>query len=77
MLDEKFDYQDYRNRYAQHVMFYEAGVSNREKVLNAKVAVIGLGGITLEAARLLAIARVGLLRFIHWKRTGRSSGSKS
>jgi len=67
MFDETFDYQDYRSRYAQHVMFYEAGVSNREKVFSARVAVIGLGAIAVEAARLLAIAHVRLLRFIHWE----------
>jgi adenylyltransferase/sulfurtransferase len=62
-----FDYQDYRNRYAQHVMFYEAGVSKREKVFGARVAIVGLGAIAIEAARLLAIAGVRLLRFIHWE----------
>jgi molybdopterin/thiamine biosynthesis adenylyltransferase len=67
MADKTFDYQDYRNQYAQHVMFYEAGVSNRDKVFNAKVAVIGLGPIAIEAARLLAVAHVQLLRFIHWE----------
>jgi adenylyltransferase/sulfurtransferase len=67
MSDRPFDYQDYRNRYAQHIMFYEAGVSNREKVFNARVAVIGLGAITLEAARLLTVAGVRLLRFVYWE----------
>jgi len=67
MFEEKFDYQDYRNRYAQHIMFYEAGVSNREKVFNARVAVIGLGGIALETTRLLTVAGVRLLRFVHWE----------
>ncbi len=67
MSNETFDYQDYRNRYAQHVMFYEAGVSQREKVFSARVAIVGLGAIAIEAARLLAIAGVRLLRFIHWE----------
>ncbi len=48
-------------------MFYEAGVSNREKVFNARVAVIGLGGIALETTRLLTVAGVRLLRFVHWE----------
>jgi molybdopterin/thiamine biosynthesis adenylyltransferase len=67
MSDRPFDYQDYRNRYAQHIMFYEAGVHNREKVFSARVAVIGLGGIALETTRLLTVAGVRLLRFIHWE----------
>ena len=67
MSDRPFDYQDYRNRYSQHIMFYEAGVSNREKVFNARVAVIGLGGIALETTRLLTVAGVHLLRFVHWE----------
>ena len=65
-----FDYQDYRNRYSQHVLFYEAGVDNRQQVYDAKVAIIGLGSIGIEAARLLAIAQVQLLRFIYWEETG-------
>ena len=65
-----FDYQDYRNRYSQHVLFYEAGVGNRQQVYDAKVAIIGLGSIGIEAARLLAIAQVQRLRFIYWEETG-------
>jgi molybdopterin/thiamine biosynthesis adenylyltransferase len=68
-----FDYQEYRNRYSQHILFYEAGVDNREKVHNAKVAVIGLGSIGIEAARLLAIAQVKLVRFIRWQATSQTS----
>jgi len=61
-----FDYQEYRDRYSQHILFYEAGVDDRQKVHNARVAVIGLGSIGIEASRLLAIAQVKLLRFIYW-----------
>jgi adenylyltransferase/sulfurtransferase len=62
-----FNYQEYRDRYSQHVLFYEAGVDNRQKVYDARVAVVGLGSIGIEAARLLTIAQVQLLRFIHWE----------
>jgi molybdopterin/thiamine biosynthesis adenylyltransferase len=61
-----FDYQEYRNKYSQHIMFYEAGVADRQRVYNARVAVIGVGRIGIEASRLIAIAHVQLLRFIHW-----------
>ena len=61
-----FNYQEYRNKYSQHIMFYEAGVNDRQRVYNARVAVIGVGRIGIEAARLLTIAHVQLLRFIHW-----------
>jgi len=61
-----FDYQEYRNRSSQHILFYEAGVDDRQKVYEARVAVIDLGGIAIESSRLLAIAQVQLLRFLHW-----------
>jgi len=61
-----FDYQEYRSRSSQHISFYEAGVDDRQKVYEARVAVIDLGGIAIESSRLLAIAQVQLLRFLHW-----------
>ena len=61
-----FDYMEYQNRSSQHILFYEAGVDDREKVYKARVGVIGLGGIALESSRLLAMAQIGLLRLVHW-----------
>ncbi|MGO9125252.1 MAG: hypothetical protein ACLPXM_08075 [Terriglobales bacterium] len=61
-----FDYQEYRNRSSQHILFYEAGVDDRQRVYEARVAVIDLGGIAIESSRLRAIAQMQLLRFLHW-----------
>jgi len=61
-----FNYLDYQKKSSQHILFYEAGVDNRQRVYEARVAVIGLGGIVIESSRLLAMAQVCLLRLLHW-----------
>ena len=72
-----FDYQDYRNQYSQHILFYEAGIDNRQRVYDGRVAILGLGSIGIEAARLLTIAQVQLLRFIYWEDTVGNSPQSS
>ena len=51
-------------RYARHVLLPEVGVAGQQKLLAAKVACIGAGGLGSPAAMYLAAAGVGTLGII-------------
>ena len=58
LSDEQLD------RYARHIVLKEIGGEGQLKLLRAKVAVIGAGGIGSPAIQYLAAAGVGALRVI-------------
>jgi molybdopterin/thiamine biosynthesis adenylyltransferase len=51
-------------RYARHIMLREIGGPGQQKLLNAHVALVGLGALGGPAALYLAAAGVGTLRLI-------------
>lgn len=48
-------------RYSRHILLSEVGVEGQEKLLNAKVLVIGTGGLGAPAAMYLAAAGIGTI----------------
>lgn len=55
---------DQLERYARHIVLREIGGDGQKKLLNAKVAVVGAGGIGSPAILYLAAAGVGTIRVI-------------
>src|SRR5690242_851455 len=55
---------DQETRYSRHVLLPEVGVAGQQKLLAAKVACIGAGGLGSPAAMYLAAAGVGTLGII-------------
>ena len=56
--------QDQINRYSRHLLLPEVGVEGQEKICNAKVLLIGTGGLGSPLALYLAAAGVGNLGLI-------------
>lgn len=55
---------DQLDRYARHIVLKEVGGAGQAKLLNARVTVIGAGGIGAPAVQYLAAAGIGSLRVI-------------
>jgi molybdopterin/thiamine biosynthesis adenylyltransferase len=55
---------DQLDRYARHIVLKEIGGEGQKRLLGARVAVIGAGGIGAPAVQYLAAAGIGFLRVI-------------
>ena len=64
---------DAAERYARHLVLPEVGVAGQQKLRNARVALIGAGGLGSPAALYLAAAGVGRLTLIDDDRVDRSN----
>ncbi len=58
MTDEQLE------RYSRHIILKEVGVKGQKKLLNAKVLIIGAGGLGAPAAMYLAAAGVGTIGIV-------------
>jgi len=64
---------DASERYARHLVLPEIGVAGQQKLLNARVALVGAGGLGSPAGLYLAAAGVGTLTLIDDDRVDRSN----
>jgi molybdopterin/thiamine biosynthesis adenylyltransferase/rhodanese-related sulfurtransferase len=64
---------DSAERYARHLILPEVGVAGQTKLLDARIALIGAGGLGSPAALYLAAAGVGTLSLIDDDRVERSN----
>jgi len=53
-----------RDRYSRHILLPEVGIGGQEKMLNAKVLLIGAGGLGAPTALYLAAAGIGTIGLI-------------
>jgi molybdopterin/thiamine biosynthesis adenylyltransferase len=56
--------REQRNRYSRHTLLPEVGVEGQLKMLNAKVLLIGAGGLGAPSALYLAAAGIGTLGLV-------------
>lgn len=64
---------DQQRRYARQIMLNEVGVAGQQKLLNARVLIIGAGGLGSALISYLAAAGVGHLGIIDLDRVERSN----
>lgn len=55
---------DQMERYSRHIILKEVGAKGQKKLLNAKVLIIGTGGLGAPAAMFLAAAGVGTIGLV-------------
>jgi len=54
------------DRYSRHIILQEVGVEGQEKILQAKVLIIGVGGLGSPAALYLAAAGIGTIGIVDY-----------
>ncbi|MEZ5230407.1 MAG: ThiF family adenylyltransferase [Acidimicrobiales bacterium] len=66
---------DQRNRYSRHLLLPEVGEAGQIKLLEAKVLLLGAGGLGSPAALYLAAAGVGTIGIVDMDVVDRSNFS--
>jgi len=63
MID--FD-DDQLERYSRHILLDEVGIDGQEKILTAKILIVGAGGLGSPAALYLAAAGIGTIGIVDY-----------